>query len=326
MLDPLDRSTPPAPSDPAGPTFDAPVPRDGYRWWYVDGLSDDGAHGVTVIAFVGSVFSPYYVRARRRGAADPLDHCALNVALYGTAGHRWAMTERRRASVERSAGRFAIGPSAVAWDGTGLTISVDELTMPVPSRLRGRIRLSPEALVGRTFTLDGHGRHRWTPYAPRARIEVEFDRPALRWSGAGYFDSNAGDEPIERGFDRWTWSRADLSDGSAVLYDTERRDGARDSLALHFDRTGRVSTFEPPPVARLPAGRLWRMPRTTRSESGEARVVATCEDTPFYARSIVDARLRGERARSMHESLDLRRFASPVVQWMLPFRMPRALR
>ena len=35
------------------PRFDTPVPPGGYRWWYIDGLSDDGRHGITLIAFVG---------------------------------------------------------------------------------------------------------------------------------------------------------------------------------------------------------------------------------------------------------------------------------
>jgi carotenoid 1,2-hydratase len=317
----------------AGPSFDVPVPLDGYRWWYVDGLSDDGTHGLTVIAFVGSVFSPYYVRARRRGPADPLDHCALNVALYGAGGGRWAMTERRRAHVARSPERFAVGPSSVAWDGAALTIEIDEWTVPIPSRLRGRVRLWPEGLQSTTYPLDAAGAHRWTPYAPRARLEVEFDRPALRWSGTGYFDSNAGDEPVERGFARWTWSRADLNDGAAVLYDTERVDGSRSSLALQFDRTGRATPFDPPPPAPLATTSLWRVPRATRGDRGSEgarveppRVVATFEDTPFYSRSLVESQLLGSRVRSVHESLDLRRFASPVVQWMLPFRMPRVLR
>ena len=46
----------------------------GYAWWYVDALSDDGAHGITLIAFIGSVFSPWYAWARRRGPADPQNH------------------------------------------------------------------------------------------------------------------------------------------------------------------------------------------------------------------------------------------------------------
>ena len=55
---------------PDGPAFDVAVPDSGYRWWYVDGISDDGRDGIVVIAFIGSVFSPYYFRARARGPCD----------------------------------------------------------------------------------------------------------------------------------------------------------------------------------------------------------------------------------------------------------------
>jgi carotenoid 1,2-hydratase len=53
-------------------------------------------------------------------------------------------------------------------------------------------------------------------------------------------------------------------------------------------------------------------------------VISTLEDAPFYARSLIGHRVDGEDAISMHESLDLDRFANPVVKAMLPFRMPRA--
>ena len=43
------------------------VPSGGYLWWYVDALSDCGRYGLSIIAFVGSVFSPYYAWARRKG-------------------------------------------------------------------------------------------------------------------------------------------------------------------------------------------------------------------------------------------------------------------
>jgi carotenoid 1,2-hydratase len=317
-----------APADGPGPlAFDAPVPPDGYRWWYLDALAEGGGCGLTVIAFVGSVFSPYYAWARRRGPADPENHCALNVALYGPRNHRWAMTERRREHVVRSPDAFGVGPSRVDWDGSCLTISVDEWTVPVPSKLRGRIRVWPRAPLGsRSYALDANGLHRWTPFAPHARVEVDFRQPDLQWHGTGYFDSNAGDEPLERGFSRWTWSRADLGADAAVLYDVERRDGGRASLALRFGPDDAPAPFEPPPEAPLARARIWRMPRGTRSEGANgARVVATFEDTPFYARSLVESRLLGSRVLSMHESLDLSKFSSPVVQAMLPFRMPRAL-
>jgi carotenoid 1,2-hydratase len=51
-----------------GPRFDRAVPAGGYSWWYVDAISDDGRYGLTVIAFIGSVFSPYY---KQSGRADP---------------------------------------------------------------------------------------------------------------------------------------------------------------------------------------------------------------------------------------------------------------
>jgi hypothetical protein len=40
------------------PCFDIDVPPDGYAWWYVDGISDDGARAISIIGFIGSVFSP----------------------------------------------------------------------------------------------------------------------------------------------------------------------------------------------------------------------------------------------------------------------------
>ena len=49
----------------------------------------------------------------------------------------------------------------------------------------------------------------------------------------------------------------------------------------------------------------------------------TLEDAPFYARSQLSARLFGETVDVMHESLSLDRFRRPIVQAMLPFRMPR---
>ena len=79
-----------------GPRFDQTLGPNAYQWWYVDALSDDGQYGITIIALIGSVFSPYYAWARRRGPADPEQFCALNVALYGKDRRAWAMTERGR--------------------------------------------------------------------------------------------------------------------------------------------------------------------------------------------------------------------------------------
>lgn len=270
------------------------------------------------------MFSPYYAWARRHGKGDPTHHCALNIALYGAGGKRWAMTERGRSALQSGRAALAIGPSTLEWDGAALTARIDEIAMPIPSRIRGMVRLYPTTLAARTFVLDAASRHRWQPIAPCARAEVEWQRPRLHWSGNGYLDSNVGDEPLEQGFHGWTWSRASLNTGTAVLYDVVRRDGGRLSLGLRFDGEGRIDGFEPPPTARLPRTLVWRMGRSARADFGHSpRVLQTLEDTPFYARSVVAASLLGEPVAAVHESLSLDRFQSPWVQILLPFRMPR---
>jgi carotenoid 1,2-hydratase len=202
-----------------------------------------------------------------------------------------------------------------------LTIGADEIGVPLPSRIRGTIRVEPTGLNAKGFFLDAAGRHLWRPIAPFARVSADFEAPHLRWRGNGYFDMNAGTEPLEAGFVRWTWSRAVLSRGSAIFYDVERREDGGQSLALRFDRSGRFESLEPPRIVELPMTR-WRLARQTRSEA-EAEISRPFEDTPFYARSLISARLFGENVPAVHESLSLDRFANPMIRLMLPFRMPR---
>jgi len=113
-----------------------------------------------------------------------------------------------------------------------------------------------------------------------------------------------------------------MQDGTAILYEAQRRDGSRVDLAVKFDPQGRMQAFEPPPAAAMNSTG-WRVRRSVRSE-GEAKIIRTLENAPFYARSVVSAKLLGEPVTLMHESLSLDRFKMPIVQAMLPFRMPRA--
>jgi carotenoid 1,2-hydratase len=284
---------------------------------------------------VGSVFSPYYAAARRRGGADPQDHCALNVAVYGERGKRWSMTERGRGTTRCTADRFVLGPSTVAWAGGSLTLQIDEIAMPWPRRIRGEVRLEAAALFDHSVALDAAGRHHWTALAPCARVEVDLAVPRRRWSGHGYLDMNAGDEPLEDAFAAWHWSRAALADGStAVLYEVQRRatgraGGRNDELTgfgLRFEPSGAVTSFVPPAPATLPATG-WGIARGTRAdEPARTRVRRTLEDTPFYARSVLSQRLLGEDVTAVHESLSLDRFRTRWVQALLPFRMPRQAR
>jgi len=246
------------------------------------------------------------------------------VALYGKAGKRWAMTERSRASLHRDATRLVIGPSQLHWNGSCLTIDLDEVSVPIPRRVRGQVRVYPKGLCRFVAALDDKALHRWGPIAPCARVEVDFDSPAASWSGHAYLDSNEGDEPIDRPFVEWDWSRAPLKDGSTgVIYDVRQKEGADRVIAVRFQPSGDFEHFKAPERQTLPRT-AWRIDRTMRTDAQHpASVTQTLEDTPFYVRSVLTSGLLGESVVSVHETLNVPRLVSTAVQLMLPWRMPR---
>jgi carotenoid 1,2-hydratase len=245
------------------------------------------------------------------------------VALYGAGGHHWAMTERGRGALERSREHYALGPSALAWDKGALTITLNERTTPLLKRIKGVIRLEAPRTLDQAFALDAGGLHWWRPIAPDARVVVDIPSHGQNWCGHGYCDSNDGARPIARDFLNWDWARGQTAAGPVIHYDVTRRDGTALNLTLGLSPEGRLEPVAQPAPQAL-AGTLWRVPRLARCDAGASpRVIMTCEDTPFYTRSVVATRLQGEAVTLMHESLSLDRLAARWVETLLPFRMPR---
>jgi carotenoid 1,2-hydratase len=248
----------------------------------------------------------------------------LNVAIYSPGKNRWTMTERSARSSHRSTNEFVIGPSSLRWEKDCLTIEIKERAVPFGQAVRGTVRVYPEQLFNFSTALDDQGRHRWGPLAPRARVQVDLSKPDLHWQGNGYLDSNEGDGPIAPDFHEWDWSRAELSNKrTAVIYDVRQKNGLEKLHALLFHPDGRIEPFNPPPRQNLPQT-AWRIQRQMRNaDQPSLKLIQTLEDTPFYARSILSSELLGESVISFHETLNVPRFASPIVQWMLAWRMPR---
>jgi carotenoid 1,2-hydratase len=190
--------------------------------------------------------------------------------------------------------------------------------------VKGRVVVHPEGLCRFVTPLDAQGRHRWGPIAPCARVEVDLESPAQRWNGHAYVDSNEGDEPIDGPFVEWDWARATLADGrTAVVYDVRPKEGDDRVVAEVFKPDGSFEPFAPPPRQTLPTT-AWRITGTMRSDPGQpVKLRRKLEDTPFYARSELACSLLGEPVVAVHETLVVPRLVSPVVQAMLPFRMPR---
>lgn len=309
-----------SPGSDFGFRFDRPVARTGYTWWYVDAVSDDGKNAIVLILFVGSVFSPYYAW---KGWDDPEDHCALNVALYGKPS-RWAMTERGRKSQSRGRYRYRVGRSLITSKGHQLIFDIHERGMPFPNEVVGHVTVTMPYCNEASFELTQSGKHIWRPICLSAEVSVEFSKPKLSWSGHGYVDMNTGDEPLEKGFSYWDWSRIPMADGSTqIRYVTDPRGEERRELGLEFAPDGAHKTLQLDDALDLPQTPIWRIPRRAGKVNGAApQIVKTLEDTPFYSRSLVSYPELGGRT-AMHESVSGDRLSNGVVKCLLPFRMPR---
>lgn len=287
-------------------------------------MSDDAQVGLTLIAFVGSVFSPRYARARASGlGANPAAFPAFNVALYQNHRTRWAMTEWPSAATERDADNLRLGSNHMRWNGDRLEVSFDERSAPFGRRLQGRVVLEPWAMPALAVGLDAQEQHRWFPVAPLARAEVWLTSPPLHFEGTAYHDANLGRVPLERSFQSWTWSRTHDDGHAVVLYDTIAHDGDETLRGFRFDRHGQVTPHTAPVRVDLGRGR-WGVRRTTRVATGDRTELSqVLEDTPFYARSLLRAQAHDTPTWTMHESLSLDRFQRPWVQFLLPFRIRR---
>jgi carotenoid 1,2-hydratase len=284
-------------------------------------VSDDGSSSIVVIAMLGNAFSPRWARARQRDPnASSLDFSAMNVAVRSGSSSAWALTERGRASVGRCRERLTIGSSTMAWEGGDLVVRIDERSAPWGTRVRGTIRLVPQAESDLSVDLDPSGLHTWSPRIPVAHVEVELEDPRVRFRGTGYFDVNRGAEPLEETFSSWSWSRTSTEDRVAIAYDVTMRDGRERSSAFSGERGRDLVASAPDALVDLPATRFGLM-RSLRSEGSGIEVVKTLEDGPFYARTVVGTTLGGQRAIGMHETLSLERFRSAWVRFLVPFRM-----
>lgn len=303
-----------------GPRFDVEVPPDGYAWWYVDGISDDGRRAISIIGLIGAVFSPWY---HWSGRGNPANHCCINVATYGRGG-RFAMTDRSMDALQRRPNCLTIGPSTMRWDGSRLTVDVNEISsLPLISRMRGRIVLTPRAITGVELPLTPDGAHVWRPFGPCARIDVDLEASGWRWSGHGYFDANFGTRRLERDFLRWTWARFPSRDGALCLFRAQGRGGVDIGGAFRFGSDGLAYDVPEPPQGRLPTT-LWGLRRTVGADRGTIpRQAMSMLGGPFYNRAAIRTTIDGERMTGVHETLDLQRYGSPVVKAMVAMRVPR---
>nr|WP_281403138.1 carotenoid 1,2-hydratase [Sulfitobacter aestuariivivens] len=237
------------------------------------------------------------------------------------------MTDRGRTALRRESDSLTVGPSQMRWMGDALEIDIDEVSSPpLISRVRGRITLRPSAVTNVELPLTPDGAHVWRPFAPTSRINVALQAPGWQFDGHGYFDANFGTRPLEHDFSYWTWGRYPTASGSTCFYDADRRDGTSLEAAIGFDRDGKAQVVPAPPRTKFRRSN-WALRRETRADHGVTpRQIKPMLDAPFYNRAIVETQIDGEIVQGVHEALDLKRYASPLLKPMLAVRVPRRAR
>ena len=299
----------------------AAVPSGGYRWWYFDGLSDDGKLGFTIIFMIGAVFSPTY---KKRPKASPLDHLGVHVALYRDGREAgWAMSEYPASALRVSAHELAIGSSRLVWQDGVVHGTIDERSAPIfwssmgfHRALRGIFTLRPTSSIEcAPVELSSQlGVHAWQPLAPVANMDVSFSD--FSFVGRGYHDTNWGAGRLEAAFRRWSWARV----GDRILYAVEPRNGAPRGFAVDLGvaQPG-IAETDASFGESTPTGWGLRTPDHFTVGAQTVNVTSFLDRTPFYSRYVATS---GDE-RGVGEYLDLDRFVRPGVQFLLHFRRQR---
>jgi carotenoid 1,2-hydratase len=282
-----------------------------YLWLYADAVVGDVT--AVCIFLVGSVFSPRYVAHARR----PLDHCAVNFALY-RGGRRlaWAFTEYPGLA-HAGADRLTIGSSSLAYarDGT-LALAIAERTAPWGRPLRARLELTPECTSTAALPLDTQRLHYWEPRIVRGTARLEVPALGIAGAGLGYHDANRGSMALGGELPGWWWARVHAPDASLVRYGVHGQASEIEVAA----RDGQEATVvRAPAAARRRRRSAWGLALPTDIGAGGRPVAARrlLESSPFYARQEAHA----DGVHALGESADFRRFRSPLIRWMAYCRM-----
>ena len=312
-------------------------PAGAYQWWYFDALSDDGRYGLVAIYFVGGVFSALYADRLQDGiAASPLDHPMVNLALYDRRKKiAWVFSEypREQLEVVDPCLDLSIGGSRVRRLASGsYEWTVNDRDFAAGRDVQARALFHPlaPAIAPPDAVLSSDGRHSWGSPAPRCRVEFSCPSLGLSWKGHGYHDMNAGLEPLFAGFREWGWGRAHLGDETRIYYDALEADGTRVRRIL-TGRDGRLDHQQVPATSEAQrewTGWLLHLPREPEAGHLNGEIIrvkreAMWEHSPFYARWVGRFSNGTEASRGVCEHVDLQRFASPFIRWMLRYRIYR---
>ncbi|MDP2273229.1 MAG: carotenoid 1,2-hydratase [Archangium sp.] len=280
--------------------FALPSVSGSYRWYYVDLTAGDFT--AVVIFMIGSLFSPRYSSALRKGAS-PRQHAAVNFALYEKGVRRqWVLSEYQDVTAEGQTLKIGESTLHARSDGS-LVVQVIDTTAIWGKPVEARLELTPEGPGHAPIRLVEGLDHWWQPIAPRARATLTMPKLGLKLEGRGYHDGNHGEVPLGSDLRGWDWVRSHASERTTITY---RPWNAAASWQVAVDENSvAVNQVSLPPA---PSSRTaWGLSVPKLQES------RLLESSPFYAR------LESGRD-TLGEAADFQRFHSPWIRWMAGLR------
>jgi carotenoid 1,2-hydratase len=282
-----------------------------YRWLYADVCA--GEYSAVFIFMSGALFSPHYARRAGRGAS-PLEHCAVNFALYRNGKPvSWAFSEY---GCERTTSddTLTIGRSTWRYDRERIVIDVDERSVLWGRPVRASLVLVPLCAPADPVRLHPDLPHEWRALAARCDAELTID--GIRFRGLGYHDTNHGEELLGERLHAWRWARVHDEKTTWISYDVPGTDAISVIASAHS-----VSVTRAPLAASVDRKTAWRLavPRTISVGGHQIAATSALESSPFYAR------LEG-REGNLHglvEVADFARFLRPSIRWMARMRLRR---
>jgi len=286
---------------PCASTLDRIVQRGaGFLWWYLD-LTNPSGDGLVLIWSLGLPFLP------NAGPSGPAgERPALSLAVYrGGRPEFFLLQDYRRSGAPMTVGTDVLGSGQLGGSRfrvttqTGSLELLAELDLTVPGSripLVGSVHLSGPIWGAPSPPADAP--HLWAPLVVHgsARASLSWGSERIELAGAGYFDSNFSDQPLEQqGISRWLWGRVAFPDRTFVYYRTESEAGTMATQVLSQGPRDVGASVPGVLTTDLPARGAFgaRAPRRLELTALERRLSLTLgrpvDDGPFYQRFLVRA-------------------------------------
>lgn len=230
-----------------------PIPGS-YEWWYFDAISDDGKTSFVIIFYEGNPFSRRYIEAiKEKHTAEHFPAISLSVYNEGKPvyyGFEEVTKKEAYFSSTWPEGKIGSSEFRLEENENELTYHIEiNHSMPNGDTLEATLRFrssDTESLSGDGVGMPD-GAHSWNLVQPLAEVTGlinirGYKEFSSKFSGSGYHDHNAGEEPMKDSFDEWYWGRFHLNEQTLIYY-LMNRNGNWSNHAYLLGNNGKVKSI-----------------------------------------------------------------------------------